>query len=248
VQANEAISPKDEEKLTEQELRYRLEQIRQWEEDVGNCNYDQNASPAKRGGVAQLLSYFYRIRLISEAVLRTKIYERAAKGLPEDVEELGLQIYWLSNCQYPFVEMQRHSLRGCSRDELSRKIKKCREEISKEEDLYENLLTEFGMKPFDPLRPRYRFAETTKPRKLISPWKQLIFLALKQLGIDSHYMSVAHWIADYHPFAVLPSYCGEFKNISRDIGWLAANYKTVAKGLMRDVSRVRTNKSLGWVG
>ena len=195
--------------------------------------------PQKGGGVALVLGYLHRIRLISEAVLRIKIYDRAAKGLPEDVEELGRQIYWLSNCQNPFVEMQFHSLRGCSRDELLRKITKCREEVLKDENLYEDLLTEFGMKPFDTLRPRYRFAETTKPRKLLSPWKQLIFLALKQLGIDSHYMSVAHWIADIHPHAVLPTYCNEFKDVSRDIGWLAANYKTVAKGVMRDVSRVR---------
>ncbi len=176
--------------------------------------------------------------MISDAVLRIKIYERAAQGLPEDIGELILQVHQLNDLQYPFAEMQYHGLRGYSRDELLRKIKKCREEIVEEETLYEDLLTEFGMEPFSPLRPRNKFAKATKPGVLRSPWKRIIFLALKQLGRRAHYMVVAHWIADNHPYALLPSYCKEFKDLGRDIGWLAANYKRVAKGVMRDVSRV----------
>ena len=75
--------------------------------------------------------------MISDAVLRIKIYERAAQGLPEDIGELILQVHQLNDLQYPFAEMQYHGLRGYSRDELLRKIKKCREEIVEEETLYE---------------------------------------------------------------------------------------------------------------
>jgi hypothetical protein len=240
LQTNEEMSPKgNEEELTEQELRFRLKEIRLWEQDVLNYKYDQYASPAKRGGVEQLLSYFYLIRMISDAVLRIKIYERTAKGLPEDIEELSRQVRWLNNFQYPFAETKFYGLRGYGRDELLRKIEKCREEILKEQVLYEDLLTEFGMKPFSPLRPRNKFAKATKRGVFKSRWKQMIFLALNQLGLRAHYLLVAHWIADNFPNAQLPSYCKKFKDLSRDIGWLAANYKEVAKGVMRDVSRVR---------
>ena len=56
--------------------------------------------------------------MISDAVLRIKIYERAAQGLPEDIGELILQVHQLNDLQYPFAEMQYHGLRGYSRDEL----------------------------------------------------------------------------------------------------------------------------------
>jgi hypothetical protein len=148
-------------------------------------------------------------------------------------------------------EQWRYRLRLIYR--LLQQVKKCREEIAKEEILYEDLLEAFCVEPFNSLRNLNTFADSIKPPVFRSSWKQLIRLALETLGIRADYKAVANWIADNHPNAQLPSYCNKFKHLGQDIGWLTANHRPVAVGVGRDVSRVRvkmkaqTNRLI-WAG
>jgi hypothetical protein len=122
---------------------------------------------------------------------------------------------------------------------LLEQLKHCKNELVHDDNLYDDLLIVFGIELFDSLR---RFKVVVKPRKrprFTSAWRQHICLALEALGSDATYMAVATWIAEHHPYSPLPRYCKAFANVSRDLGYLTANYNLVKDGVDRDVSYVR---------
>jgi len=229
----------NEESFTEQQLRDRLRHLDSCIKAVASCRADYNLPPAKRDGVEQLLGYLCRLDMISRAILRLKLYGRMTTTMPEDMEELSLQLLHLDNAHCPPFEMHNYSLRRYSSEELSRRVIKWREEILQEQPRYEALLSLFGIEQFGFLLPGDTSTNEAAPYVFRSPWRQLVFLALQQVGFRAGYKVIANWIADNHPYAPLPPYCDEFKKESRDIGWLVANCTKVAESFMRDISSVR---------
>lgn len=229
----------NEESFTEQQLRDRLRHFDSCINAVASCRADHNLPPAKRDGVEQLLDYLCRLDMISRAILRLKLYGRMTNTMPEDMEELSLQLLHLDNAHCSPFETHIYSLRRYSSEELSRRVIKWREEIAKEQPQYDALLILFGIGQFGFLPPGDISTNGAAPYVFRSPWRQLIFLALQQVGFRTGYRIIANWIADNHPYAPLPLYCDEFKKESRDIGWLVVNKTKVAENFMRDVSSVR---------
>jgi hypothetical protein len=229
----------NEESFTEQQLRDRLRHLDSCIKAVASCRADHNLPPAKRDGVEQLLDYLCRLDMISRAILRLKLYGRMANTMREDMEELSFQLLHLDNAHCSPFENHIYSLRRYSSEELSRRVIKWREEIAKEQPRYDALLILFGIEQFGSLLPDDISTNGAAPYMFQSPWRQLIFLALQQVGFRAGYRIIANWIADNQSYAPLPPYCDEFKKESWDIGWLVANKTKVAVCFMRDVSSVR---------
>jgi hypothetical protein len=229
----------NEETFSEQQLRDRLRHLDSCIKSVASCKADHNLPPAKRDGVEQLLGYLCRLDMTSRAILRLKLYGRMTNTMPEDMEELSVQLLHLDNAHcFPF-ESHSYSLRGHSSEELSRRVTKWREEIAKEQPRYDALLILFGIEQFGFLLPGEMSTNKAAPCLFRSPWKQLISLALQQLGSCADYKKIANWIADNHHRATLPSYCDEFERESVDIGWLVVHSRKVAGSFMRDITSVR---------
>src|ERR1700692_4202316 len=131
----------NEESFTEQQLRDRLRHLDSCIKAVASCRADYNLPPAKRDGVEQLLGYLCRLDMISRAILRLKLYGRMTTTMPEDMEELSLQLLHLDNAHWPPFEMHNYSLRRYSSEELSRRVIKWREEIFQEQPRYDALLS-----------------------------------------------------------------------------------------------------------
>jgi hypothetical protein len=237
----------NEESYSEQQLCDKLRHLDWRIEGVSSCRSDHNLPPAKRDGVEQLLGFLYRREMIARAILRLKIYARMPSTMPEDMEELSLQLLHLDGTHPSPFEMHSYSLRRYSSEELSRRVTQWREEILKEQPQYDALLILFGFGQFDSPLPGDTTDEAA-PYIFRSPWLQVVCLALQQVGFWANYEPLANWIADNHPYEPLPSYCNKFKNESRDIGWLVANRTKVAQAFMRDISRVRNKMAPANVG
>jgi hypothetical protein len=229
----------DEESFTEQQLRDRLRHLDSCIRAVASCRADHNQPTTKRDGVEQLQEYLYRLDMISRAILRLKLYERMTKTMPEDMEELSLQLLNIDNSHWPPFDTHNCSLRRYTSEELSRRVTMWREEIAKEQPRYDALLIHFGIEKFDHLLPGEMSTNEAAPYVFRSPWKQLIFLALQQVGFRAGYRVIANWIADNHPHAPLPPYCYKLERESADIGWLVVHSTKIAASFMRDITRVR---------
>jgi hypothetical protein len=229
----------NEESFTEQQLRDRLRHLDSCIKSVASCRADHNRPPAKKDGVEQLQGYLHRLDMITRAILRLKLYERMTKTMPEDMEELSLQLINIDNAHCSPFDTHNCSLRRYTSEELSRRVIVWREEISKEQPRYDALLRLFGIDQFGYVLPGDVLTNKAAPYVFRSPWKQLLFLALQQAGFHSGYKVIANWIADNHPHAPLPHYCDEFKKERRDIGWLVVNSAKVAERFMKDITSVR---------
>jgi len=238
----------DEETYSEQQLRDKLRHLDCCIKAASSCRSDHNLPPAKRDGVEQLLGFLHRRELFARAILRLKIYARMPRTLPEDMEELSLQLLHLDSANPSPFELHSYSLRRYSSEELSRRVTQWREEILKEQPRYDVLLGLFGFGQFGSPLPGDISTDEAAPFIFRSPWLQLVYLALQQVGVWARYKPLANWIADNHPYEPLPSYCSEFERESRDIGWLVANRAKVAQGFMRDISRVRNKMAIAKVG
>jgi hypothetical protein len=238
----------DEETYSEQQLRDRLRHLDYCIKAASSCRSDHNLPPAKRDGVEQLLGFLHRREMFARAILRLKIYARMPMTLPEDMEELSLQLLHLDSAHSSPFEMHSYSLRRYSSVELSRRVTEWREEILKEQPQYDALLILFGFGKSGAPLPGDIPAEEAAPYVFRSPWLQVICLALQHVGFWAQYKPLANWIADNHPYEPLPSYCNKFKSESRDIGWLVANQPTVAQAFMRNISLVRSRMTPAKVG
>jgi hypothetical protein len=186
--------------------------------------------------------------MITRATLRLKIYARMPSTMPEDMEELSLQLLHLDSAHPSPFEMHSYSLRRYSSEELLRRVAQWRAEILKEQPEYDALLILFGVEKFGSPLPGDISTDEATPYVFRSPWLQVVLLSLQHVGFRAGYKTIANWIADNHPYEPLPSYCNNFKNDPRDIGWLVANRTKVAQAFMRDISRVRNKMAPANVG
>src|ERR1035441_10661285 len=131
---------------------------------------------------------------------------------------------------------------------LYRRVAQWRAEILKEQPEYDALLILFGVEKFGSPLPGDISTDEATPYVFRSPWLQVVLLSLQHVGFRAGYKTIANWIADNHPYEPLPSYCNNFKNDPRDIGWLVANRTKVAQAFMRDISRVRNKMAPANVG
>src|SRR5258705_12605106 len=138
----------NEESFTEQQLRDRLRHLDSCIKAVASCRADHNLPPAKRDGVEQLQGYLCRLDMISRAILRLKLYGRMTNTMPEDMEELSLQLLHIDNAHCPPFDTQNYSLRRYTSEELSRRVIMWREEIAKKQPRYDALLILFGIEKF----------------------------------------------------------------------------------------------------
>jgi hypothetical protein len=226
----------NEESFTEQQLCDRLRHLDSCIKSVASCRADHNLPPAKRDGVEQLLGYLCKLDIISRAILRLKLYGRMTNTMPEDMEELTVQLLHLDNAHCRPFESHSYSLRGHSSEELSRRVTKWREETAEEQPRYNALLMLFGIERLGYPLPGETSTNKAAPCVFRSPWKQL---ALQHVGFRAGYKEIANWIADNHPYAKLPTYCDEFERESTDIGWLVVHSTKVAERFMKDITSVR---------
>jgi len=203
------------------------------------------------------MGYFFLRRMITIAILQSKVIERMAKMSPEDFLELIVTHKYSIQSEFDFFDVQYYNFHDYTPTELMERVKRWRREIGEEKAHYEYLLALFGIDSLDQMSLRHNNRTAAKPITFKSPWRQLLSLAIDHLPVDSNYKTIANWISDNHPNAVLPAYCyslavesadkpdnksDQHKDMKTDLGWLAANNKTVAEGLTGDIWSVKDIK------
>ena len=246
-----------EETLTEKQLQCRLRELRYCEIEVSAYRDDPTAHSRKRAGVKSLLGYFFLRRMITVAILLMRVKARIAKMSPEDFAAMIVTHNYSIQSEFEFLDVQYYNFRDYTPNELIERVKRWRREIDDDKAHYEYLLALFGIDSLDKISLRHSHKTVAKPITFKSPWRQLLSLAIDHLPVDSGYKAIANWISDNHPYAVLPHYCyphtkksadkpdnkSDQKEAMRtDLGWLAANNKSVADGLTRDIWSVRDIK------